>query len=97
MVLAENIIGELEPKVRSIIKKQLGFSEPTLLAAAINSINAGASKDVLSSKPSLQTFQIREQETKRIMFQIVCPGSWTIARQRNLQTWFVKNYCVVII
>jgi len=49
MVLSDNIIIELEPKVRSIIKKQLGFSEPTLLAAAINSINAGASKEILSS------------------------------------------------
>jgi hypothetical protein len=50
MGIPANIADEIEPQIHSIIKKQLGFSEPTLLTAAMQAIKTGATRESLSSK-----------------------------------------------
>jgi len=50
MGIPESFVDEMEPRVHSIIKKQLGFSEPSLLSAAMQAIKTGASKESLASK-----------------------------------------------
>jgi hypothetical protein len=50
MGIPENYVQDLEPRIHGIIKKQLGFSEPTLLTAAMQALKAGANHESLSSK-----------------------------------------------
>ena len=55
MGVPANFAEEMEPKVHSIIKKQLGFSEPSLLSAAMKVIgSSAASKDTLTSEFEFQ-------------------------------------------
>ena len=50
MVLQEDMLAELKPSIHRIIKKQLGFSEETLLSESITSLQHGADKDELTRK-----------------------------------------------
>ena len=49
MALSAEVIAELEPSVHNLIKKYLGFSEPTLLSAAIHALQEGSDKDQMTS------------------------------------------------
>jgi hypothetical protein len=51
MGIPPNFVEDMEPKIHSIIKKQLGFSEPTLLNEAVQALKTGATREVLTSKP----------------------------------------------
>ena len=50
MALQGSLLRELEPSIHTLIKKQLGFSEPTLLSASLNCLQQGGDKDELSRK-----------------------------------------------
>ena len=50
MVLQEDMLAELKPSIHRIIKKQLGFSEETLLSESLTSLQHGADKDELTRK-----------------------------------------------
>ena len=50
MMLQQSLMAELEPSVHNVIKKQLGFSEPTLLSASLNCLQKGGNKDELFGK-----------------------------------------------
>ena len=43
-------IAELEPSIHNIIKQHLGFSEPTLITAAVNAIQDSLNPDQMTSK-----------------------------------------------
>ena len=42
-------IAEIEPSLHMIIKKHVGFSEPTLITAAVNAIQDGLNADQMTS------------------------------------------------
>jgi len=50
MVLQEDMLAELKPSIHRIIKKQLGFSEETLLSESLTSLQHGADKDELTRR-----------------------------------------------
>ena len=50
MGIPANVVEDLEPRIHSIIKKQLGFSEPTLLTAAMQVLKTGATREILTSE-----------------------------------------------
>lgn len=50
MALQGDLITEIEPSIHGIIKKQLGFSEPTLLSASLNCLQHGGNRDELTRK-----------------------------------------------
>jgi hypothetical protein len=50
MGFPSRFVEDLEPRIHSIIKNQLGFSEPSLLNAAIHVITNGASREALTRK-----------------------------------------------
>ena len=50
MEIPANVVEDLEPRIHSIIKKQLGFSEPTLLTAAMQVLKTGATREILTSE-----------------------------------------------
>ena len=50
MVLQDDMLAELKPSIHRIIKKQLGFSEETLLSESLTSLQHGADKDELTRK-----------------------------------------------
>ena len=50
MALNGSHLRELEPSIHSLIKKQLGFSEPTLLKASMNCLQQGGNRDDLEGK-----------------------------------------------
>ena len=43
-------IAEMEPSIHKIIKKHIGFSEPTLITATVNAIQDGLNADQMTSK-----------------------------------------------
>lgn len=45
-------MAELEPSVNNLIKKYLGFAEPSVLTSALTSLQAGSNKDQLASRLS---------------------------------------------
>ena len=51
MGIPPNFVEDMEPQIHSIIKKHLGFSEPTLLTETIQALKTGATREVLTSKP----------------------------------------------
>ena len=63
MVLQEDMLAELKPSIHRIIKKQLGFSEETLLSESLTSLQHGADKDELTRKFFLK-FIYSEKATK---------------------------------
>ena len=50
MSLRADLLAELKPSIHRIIKKQLGFSEETLLSASMNALQHGGDKDELTRK-----------------------------------------------
>lgn len=50
MALPASLLGELEPSIHNLIKRQLGFSEPTLLSASINCLQQGGDKEALTKR-----------------------------------------------
>jgi hypothetical protein len=56
MGIPANIVEDLEPRIHSIIKKQLGFSEPTLLTAAMQVLKTGATRESLTSELNFLVF-----------------------------------------
>ena len=61
MVLQDDMLAELKPSIHRIIKKQLGFSEETLLSESLTSLQHGADKDELPGffLPQLMIFCYR--------------------------------------
>jgi len=57
-----SILAELEPSVNNLIKKYLGFAEPTVLSSTLHSLQAGSSSDQLTSR--LSTIVDRQRATK---------------------------------
>ena len=77
MVLQEDMLAELKPSIHRIIKKQLGFSEETLLSESLTSLQHGADKDELTRKFFFFTFSFsrgysRETITEFFHNRTVC-------------------------
>ena len=49
-MLQTELLTELEPSIHQIIKKQLGFSEPTLLSASLNCLQQGGNREELTRR-----------------------------------------------
>ena len=47
---SSSVLGQLEPQIHSLIKDSLGFSEPTLLQAAVNTIQEGGEEKEIKGK-----------------------------------------------
>lgn len=68
MALNGSHLRELEPSIHSLIKKQLGFSEPTLLKASMNCLQQGGNRDDLEGKIYFQIFKTFLNVSENILF-----------------------------
>lgn len=87
MALQGDLLIDLEPQVHNIIKKQLGFSEPTLLSASINCLQHGGNREELTRKFILQNLKFLM--IFFIHFQVAFAQFWIIRKPVDYQIKYV--------
>ncbi|XP_059094807.1 U4/U6 small nuclear ribonucleoprotein Prp3-like isoform X2 [Tigriopus californicus] len=68
---APNTLSQLEPQIHKEIKGVLGFSEPTLLQAALNAIQAGGQEQAIESRLSTMLESRKAQKLSRKIYGAV--------------------------